>query len=383
MAKTIRIAIVGVGNCASALYQGFTYYKGKHEAGLMRSNIGGYSIEDIKVVAAFDVDRRKVGKCMADAILEKPNCTPLRVARRDMEAGPVVQMGHVYDGVAPHMELVHTDEGFIMSEAKPTNVVQILTDTKADLLINYLPVGSQQATEFYAECCLEAKVALLNCIPVFIASDPEWEQRFIDAGIPLIGDDMKSQFGASIISQMLQELAFERGHKVKCHIQRNIGGNTDFLNMVDQTRLESKKTSKENVIRSQDDIRGLKSEDTFYHAGPSEYIRYLGDKKVANFTLELEGFMGSPVAFEAKLEVVDSPNSAGVVVDAIRYLKVARELGITGSLRGPSAFTQKSPPQQLSFTDSVRECDALAARQTTELSSAVKLIADAVAVQLH
>jgi myo-inositol-1-phosphate synthase len=167
---------------------------------------------------------------------------------------------------------------------------------------------------------------------------------------------------------MLQELAYERGHKVNCHIQRNIGGNTDFLNMVDQTRLESKKISKENVIKSQDDIRGVNSDDTFYHAGPSEYISYLGDKKVANFTLELEGFMGSPVKFEAKLEVVDSPNSAGVVTDAIRYLKVAKEIGLTGSLRGPSAFTQKSPPQQLSFADAVKECDALANRDVTKTS---------------
>ena len=364
----IKVAIVGVGNCASALYQGFTYYRTESSGGLMRKDIGGYAVSDIEVVAAFDVDRRKVGLPMRDAIVQKPNCTPLRTPVNLIPEGPVVQMGKVLDGVAPHMELVAEDEGFKVSTQPPVDVVQVLKDSQADILINYLPVGSQKATEYYAECCLEAKVSLLNCIPVFIASDPVWEKRFMDAGIPLVGDDMKSQFGASIVSQMLQELAFERGHHVKCHIQRNIGGNTDFLNMVDQSRLESKKISKENVIRSQDDIRGVSSEDTFYHAGPSEYISYLGDKKVANFTLELEGFMGSPVKFEAKLEVVDSPNSAGVVMDAIRYLKVARELGITGSLRGPSAFTQKSPPEQLSFADAVRECDALAARRVTTTS---------------
>lgn len=368
MAKSINIAIVGVGNCASALYQGFAYYKTRKCEGLIRDDIGGYSISDIRVVAAFDVDERKVGKHIGDAILEKPNCTPLRVSKDELEPGPVVHMGHIFDGVAQHMELAPEDEGFKVSTQKPIDVVSVLKEQKVDILINYLPVGSQRATEFYAECCLESGVSLLNCIPVFIASDPVWEQKFIDAGIPLIGDDMKSQFGASIVSQMLQELAFERGHKVKCHIQRNIGGNTDFLNMVDQTRLKSKKISKENVIRSQDDIRGVKQDDTFYHAGPSEYISYLDDKKVANFTLELEGFMGSPVNFEAKLEVIDSPNSAGVVVDAIRYLKVAREVGITGSLRGPSAFTQKSPPKQLSFADAIAECNALASRQTTSLS---------------
>jgi myo-inositol-1-phosphate synthase len=365
---SIKVAIVGVGNCASALYQGFSYYKKHKVGGLMREDIGGYKVADIEVVAAFDVDERKVGLHMGDAILQKPNCTPLRVWEEDLEKGPIVQMGHVLDGVAPHMENVNEDEGFKVSKSTPVDVVQVLKDSEADILINYLPVGSQKATEFYAECCLSSGVSLLNCIPVFIASNPEWEKRFIDAGIPLVGDDMKSQFGASIVSQMLQELAYERGHKVKCHIQRNIGGNTDFLNMVDQTRLESKKISKENVIKSQDDIRGVSGDDTFYHAGPSEYISYLGDKKVANFTLELEGFMASPVKFEAKLEVVDSPNSAGVVTDAIRYLKVAREIGLTGSLRGPSAFTQKSPPQQLSFADAVKECDALAKREITKTS---------------
>jgi myo-inositol-1-phosphate synthase len=207
----------------------------------------------------------------------------------------------------------------------------------------------------------------LNCIPVFIASNHTWEKRFREKGIPLIGDDMKSQFGASILSQMLQELALSRGHKVKCHIQRNIGGNSDFLNMSNPERVVSKKISKENVIRSQNTIRGISEDDSFYHAGPSEYIRYHKDNKIANIHLELEGFMGSPVTLDAQLSVIDSPNSAGVVIDALRYLKVARELGIAGSLKGPSAFTQKSPPENLSYSDAIKECDALADRKFTKL----------------
>lgn len=357
----IKVAVIGVGNCASALYQGLSYYNNKTTTGLIRDQIGGYTINNIKVVAAFDVDQRKVGKTMADAILEKPNCTPLFITREEMEDGPLVQMGNVLDGVADHMKYVPENEGFRVSSNESVDVVKTLRDNKVDVLINYLPVGSQKATEFYANCSIAAKVPFMNCIPVFIASDPIWGERFKEAGIPIIGDDMKSQFGASIVSQMFQELAFARGHKVKCHIQRNVGGNTDFLNMVDKSRVESKKISKENVIKSQDDIRSIVS-DTFFHAGPSEYIRYLGDKKVANITIEMEGFMGSPVLVETKLEVIDSPNSAGIVIDAIRYLKVAHELGITGPLKGPSAFTQKSPPQQLKFSDAINECDRLSAR---------------------
>ena len=202
---------------------------------------------------------------------------------------------------------------------------------------------------------------------MFIASDPVWSKKFYDAGIPIIGDDMKSQFGASIVSQMLQELAFARGHKVKAHIQRNVGGNTDFLNMEDQTRLASKKISKENVIRNQNDIRNINTDGSFLHAGPSEYIRYYGDNKVANFHLVLEGLMGSSVILDAQLSVQDSPNSAGVVVDAIRYVKVARELGLKGALTGPSAWTQKTPPYPLNTEDSLFECNALANRKVTEL----------------
>lgn len=365
----IKVAIVGVGNCACSLYQGFTFYQNKQvDSGLMKEIIGGYNINSIEVVAAFDVDKRKVGKSFREAILSEPNCTPLFVDKLQMPDGPQVMMGEVLDGVAKHMEIVDEKEGFIISDETPVDITKVLKSENVDILINYLPVGSQKATEFYTECCLQAKVSLLNCIPVFIASNKEWEQKFIDAGIPLIGDDMKSQFGASILSQMLQELSFSRGHKVNCHIQRNVGGNTDFLNMTDKQRVGSKKISKENVIKSQNIIRNIPLEDSYYHAGPSEYIRYYKDNKIANFHIEMEGFMGSPVKLDAQLSVIDSPNSAGVVIDAIRYLKVAREMGIRGSLRGPSAFTQKSPPKYLTYNQTLEECEALANRKLTSIT---------------
>ena len=371
--QTINVGIVGVGNCASSLYQGFTYYNKCENiqpecSGLMKNIIGGYDINSIEVVAAFDVDTRKVGKTTKAGILSELNCTPLFVDEKDLPEGPEIMMGRVLDGVANHMLTSPEDEGFRVADKPTTNVVDILKEKEVDILINYLPVGSQKATEFYAECCIESKVSLLNCIPVFIASDETWEKKFVDAGIPLIGDDMKSQFGASILSQMIQELAFSRGHHVKCHIQRNVGGNTDFLNMTDKSRVVSKKKSKENVIRSQNIIRDIPMDNSYYHAGPSEYIRYYKDNKIANFHVELEGFMGSPVTLDAQLSVIDSPNSAGVVMDAIRYLKVAREMGIKGSLRGPSAFTQKSPPQNLTYTQMIEECDALSNRQLTRIT---------------
>lgn len=375
--EKIRIAIVGVGNCASALIQGLEYYGNKarnnSSQGMMADNIGGYTAEDIEVVAAFDVDQRKVGKTLDKAIYAKPNCTINIIEPQDFpKSCVVVEKGHVLDGVSEHMRNYSkypVDTTFLVDETTPSvDIVKRLKEVKADILINYLPVGSEQATKFYAQCAIDAHVAFLNCIPVFIASNPEWEQKFIDAGLPLIGDDMKSQFGASILSQMLQELAFARGHKVKCHIQENVGGNTDFLNMMNTSRLASKKISKENVIRCQHDIRGLDSHESFLYAGPSNYIAYYKDNKIANFHLELEGFGGSPVSFDARLSVIDSPNSAGVVIDAIRYLKVARELGITGSLHGASAFTQKTPPFPMTFEDAQYECKMLAKRQLTELT---------------
>jgi len=249
------------------------------------------------------------------------------------------------------------------------SIIEKIRYHEVDVLINYLPVGSEKATYFWADICLQTKINLVNCIPVFIASDEEWQNKFYDAEIAIIGDDMRSQFGASVLSQMLQELAFDRGHEVKCHIQRNVGGNTDFLNMEDKSRLKSKKISKENVIRSQNTIRGISQEGSFLHAGPSEYIQYYGDNKVANFRLELKGFGGAPVIFDAQLSVQDSPNSAGVVIDAIRYVKVAQEMGIYGALYGPSAFTQKTPPMQMMFNEALKECNDLANRNYTKITT--------------
>jgi myo-inositol-1-phosphate synthase len=382
----IKVAILGVGNCASSLVQGVEYYAKFKEktSGLMADNIGGYTASNIEFVCAFDIDARKIGLPLKHAIFAKPNCTI--VLNDDIHSEAMVFKSPVLDGVSPLMAAYPENNRFVIEEDLKTtdllligvdydkqlvaelrkDIIEKLQETKAEVLINYLPVGSQLATEFYAEICLELGISLVNCIPVFIASDPVWEQRFIDAGIPIIGDDMRSQFGASIVSQMLQELAFERGHHVKAHIQRNVGGNTDFLNMEDKNRLKSKKISKENVIRAQNDIRGISTADSFLHAGPSEYIAYYGDNKVANFRLELEGFMGAPVIFDAQLSVQDSPNSAGVVIDAIRYVYVARELGLVGALRGPSASTQKTPPEQMMFSDAIFECHALAKRELTE-----------------
>lgn len=366
----INVAIVGVGNCCSALVQGVAVAKAKRRElkGITYSNIGGYQPCDINFVAAFDVDSRKVGKTLGEAILAPPNCCwEIVDSIAELNELPVctVQMAPVMDGVAEHM---NCEQGFLVSSTEPalprTDILKALEGV--DVLINYLPVGSQQATEFWANICLDAKVAFCNCIPVFIASDPAWEAKFKASGLPLIGDDMRSQFGASVVSQMLQELAFDRGHTVKAHIQQNVGGNTDFLNMCDKQRLKSKKISKENVIRSQNTIRGISEKDSFLFAGPSDYIEFYKDNKIATFHLELEGFAGSPVVLDARLSVQDSPNSAGVVIDAVRFLKVAREMGITGSLRGASAFTQKSPPEQLTFADAKSECDALAERKYTK-----------------
>lgn len=362
----IKVAVVGAGNCFSALYQGLEYYKNAEAAtipGIMFADIGGYRPSDIEVVAVYDVDARKVGKTTGEAIFAQPNCA--RVFQPDVPAGPVVEMGHVLDGVSQYMLDQPEELGFRVAKDKPVDVTASLKKSGADILINYLPVGSQEATEFYAQAAIDAGVAFLNCIPVFIASNPVWEQKFIDAGLPIVGDDMRSQLGASVLSQVLQELAFDRGLVVDFHQQLNIGGNTDFNNMMVQTRLASKKKSKENVIRAQNDLRGIPVPEHSLFAGPSTYLPYLKDNKVAYFNLRLRGFGDAPVTVDIKLSVQDSENSAGVVIDAIRYLKVARELGVVGALRGPSAWTQKTPPEQMMYADAKQECAALAERKLT------------------
>ena len=363
MSKKIRVAVAGIGNCFSSLYQGLEYYKDHDEdniPGIMFTRIGGYHPADIQIVAAFDVDRRKVGRPVGEAIFAKPNCA--RVFCKEVPDGVTVLMGPVLDGVSDYMQDQPEKYGFRVSNEQPVDVVQVLKDCKADILLNYLPVGSQQATEFYAQACIDAGVSLLNCIPVFIASNPVWEKKFIDAGLPLIGDDMRSQFGASILSQVLQELAFDRGAVVDFHQQLNVGGNSDFNNMMVQTRLASKKKSKENVIRAQNELRQIPVPDESLFAGPSTFIPYLKDNKVAYLNLRMRAFGDAEITLDCKLSVQDSENSAGVVIDALRYLKVAQEIGIVGALRGPSAWTQKTPPQQMQYSDAKAECIAFAER---------------------
>ena len=370
MSKKIRVAVVGVGNCLSSLYQGLEYYKDHDEEnipGIMFSRIGGYHPSDIRVVAAFDVDRRKVGRPLGEAIFAKPNCA--RVFCDDVPDGPIVQMGPVLDGVSEYMQSQPEKYGFRVSNEEAVDVVAALKESRTEILINYLPVGSQEATEFYAQCAIDAGVSFLNCIPVFIASDPKWEKKFIDAGLPIVGDDMRSQVGASILSQVLQELAFDRGAIVDFHQQLNVGGNSDFNNMMVQSRLASKKKSKENVIRAQNDLRGIPIDSEALFAGPSTFIPYLKDNKVAYLNIRLRGFGDAPITIDAKLSVQDSENSAGVVIDAIRYLKVAKEMGIVGALRGPSAWTQKTPPQQMQYSDAKAECTAFAERDTNALKA--------------
>lgn len=370
--KNIRVGIIGVGNCASSLVQGVNFYRHNPKdniSGLMFSDIGGYKAWDIDFVVAWDVDVRKVNKYLCHAIFAGPNCC--RFFQTKVEDKCIVRMGPVMDGVANHMLDYHDDIHFELSNEvsdSKEEIVAQLRNRKVDILLNYLPVGSNLATAFYMECALEAGVAVVNCIPEFIASNPEWERKFINAGIPIIGDDMRSQVGASVLSQVLQELAFDRGCSVKFHQQINVGGNTDFANMMDSKRIRSKKISKENVIRSQNDLRSIPVLKDSIYAGPSSFIPHLKDNKVAYIRLELEGFGGAPIEIDCKLSVQDSENSAGIVIDAIRYLQVAKEMGIVGALRGPSAWTQKTPPQQMQYRDAMEECKALAERRYTELT---------------
>ena len=380
--QTIRICIVGVGNCASACTFFASISSIKNESalhppptplrappvlqglaiattaarplsGVTFPSIGGYTPASITPVLSIDVDSRKVGRPLADAIFAAPNCCwPLcNPAERANLPRTAVLRGPTLDGVAPHM-LCEGEAGFLESPAPPltrAEAVAALRDSRVDVLINYLPVGSQLATEWWAEACLEAGVALLNCIPVFLASDPSWEAKFVAAGLPMIGDDMRSQFGASVLSQMLEELAYTRGHKVVAHIQQNSGGNTDFLNMTDAARLASKRTSKENVIKAPRLYMGGGGEASsggFIYAGPSDYIAHLGDNKVATFRLELEGFGGAPVTLDARLSVQDSPNSAGVVVDAVRLCVACCVRGGAPRQppRAPPPLTRACPP---------------------------------------
>ncbi len=344
--KKIRVAIAGVGNCASSLVQGLEYYKGRNTeafAGLMHARIGNWGPSDIEIVAAFDIDRRKVGKRVEEAIFAKPNCTKVFQSALPV-SDVVVRMGPILDGVAPHMADYPDDEAFRPSAEEPVDVVQTLKDNKAEILVCYMPVGSEEAVRHYARACLEAGVAMVNCIPVFIASDPKWAAKFRHAGLPIVGDDIKSQIGATIVHRTLTRLFGDRGVSLDRTYQLNTGGNTDFLNMKALDRLKSKKVSKTESVQSQLDVR-LDSKNI--HIGPSDYVPWQDDNKVAFVRMEGRGFGDVPLELELRMSVQDSPNSAGVVIDAVRCAKLALERGIGGPLEAASAYYMKSPPKQM------------------------------------
>ncbi|MCD6327306.1 inositol-3-phosphate synthase [bacterium] len=351
MTSGVRIAIVGIGNCASSLLQGIEYYRHKEiedAIGLMHWTIADCKPCDIEVVAAFDIDKRKVGKDVAEAIFEPPNCTK-RFCPDVPRAGTIVRMGRVLDSFAEHMNNYDERYRFLLSdqkEATKEDIVMTLKESGAEILVNYLPVGSERAVRFYADCALEAHVAFINCMPVFIASDPEWARRFAARGIPIIGDDIKSQFGATIVHRVLTDLFEKRGVKLERTYQLNTGGNTDFLNMLDGSRLASKKVSKTEAVQSQ---LSRRLEDENIHIGPSDWVPWQKDNKVCFIRAEARIFGDVPISLELRLSVEDSPNSAGVVIDAIRCCKLALERGEGGILYGPSAYFMKHPPQQ--FTD--------------------------------
>jgi len=345
----IKIAIVGVGNCTSSLIQGIHYYKNKtaeDSIGLMHFEIGGYKPSDIEVVAAFDIDKRKVGKDVNQAIFEDPNCTT--VFCPDIpQSGVTVQMGKMLDGYSDHMANYKEKNTFLPSDqAEPSleDVVELLKSSGTEVMMNYLPVGSEEATQFYAECCLKAGVAFVNNIPVFIASNPVWAKRFEDAGLPIIGDDIKAQLGATITHRTLTDLFKKRGVKLERTYQLNTGGNTDFLNMKNQDRLASKKTSKTEAVQS---VTEARLEDDDIHVGPSDYVSWQQDNKVCFIRMEGKLFGDVPMNLEMRLSVEDSPNSAGVAIDTIRCAKIALERGLKGIIHPPSSYFCKHPPKQI------------------------------------
>jgi myo-inositol-1-phosphate synthase len=349
MGRTIRIAIVGVGNCASSLLQGIEYYRHAqeeeriHPVGLMHYDLGGYTPADIEPVCAFDVDVRKVGRPLAEAVFAKPNNTALIWPDLPWSRVPV-HMGPVLDGVSPHMEDYPEDRRFVVANQPAVDVIQVLQDSRAEVLLNYLPVGSQQAAEFYARACLEVGVSLVNCMPVFIVSQAEWAEKFMRRGIPVVGDDIKSQLGATILHRTLVQLFVDRGVKLTRTYQLNTGGNTDFLNMLNRSRLSSKKRSKTEAVQS---ILPEPLPSDQVHIGPSDYVPWQEDQKVGFLRLEGRIFGNIPIEFEARLAVEDSPNSAGVAIDVIRCCKLARDRGISGPLTSIAAYSMKHPPQQV------------------------------------
>jgi myo-inositol-1-phosphate synthase len=337
----VRVALIGVGNCANSLLQGVEYYKDAPDdqfvPGLMHVNLGGYHVRDIEFTAAFDVTTDKVGKDLADAIWARPNDT---IKFSDVpKTGITVSRGMTHDGLGKYISQVVTK-----AEGETDDVVGILRDTKTDVVVNYLPVGSEAATKWYTEQVLEAGCAMVNCMPVFIAREAYWQRRFEEKGLPIIGDDIKSQVGATITHRVLTSLFRERGVRLDRTLQLNIGGNSDFLNMLERERLESKKISKTNAVTSMLDYDlGEKN----VHVGPSDYVPWLTDRKWAYIRMEGSSFGDVPLNIELKLEVWDSPNSAGIVIDAVRVAKLALNNGVAGALEGPSSYLMKSPPKQV------------------------------------
>jgi myo-inositol-1-phosphate synthase len=360
MTSAVRVAIVGVGNCASALVQGVHKYRDaspdEFVPGLMHVDLGGYHVSDIQFVAAFDVDARKVGHDLAEAIYAQPNNT---VRFADVPStGVTVGRGHTLDGIGQYLaEVVHE------SPEPDADVAAILRDAHADVLVNYLPVGSEQATRWYMEQALAAGCAVVNCIPVFIAREGPWRRRFAEHGLPIIGDDIKSQVGATIVHRILARLFRDRGVRLERTSQLNVGGNTDFLNMLERSRLESKKISKTTSVTSQIEEE---LEPHNIHVGPSDYVPWLTDRKWAHIRLEGRTFGDVPLNLELKLEVWDSPNSAGVVIDAVRCAKLGLDRGLSGALEGPSAYFMKSPPLQHRDEDARRMVEAFIAQSTPE-----------------
>lgn len=341
--RKVRVGIIGVGNCASSFVQGLSYYRDAKSnepiPGLMNAELGGYHISDVEISAAFDVNASKVGRDVSEAIFARPNNTQ-RFASVP-KSGIVVHRGKTLDGLGKYLRNEIEE-----SQDDEADVTEVLRRSKTDVLVSYLPVGSQKATEWYAERALEAGCAFVNCIPVFIASNPEWRRRFEERGLPIVGDDIKSQVGATIVHRVLANLFRERGVRLDRTYQLNFGGNTDFQNMLERERLESKKISKTQAVTSQLDIP-LPPEDV--HVGPSDHVPWLTDRKWAYIRMEGTSFGGVPLNVELKLEVWDSPNSAGIVIDAVRCAKLAMDRKIGGALTGPSSYFMKSPPQQ--FTD--------------------------------
>jgi myo-inositol-1-phosphate synthase len=353
--KNIRVAVCGVGNCASALLQGIEFYRHNKsvQTGLMHKNLGGYLPEHIQIVAAFDIDRRKVGQPLEKAAFAPPNCVyPIWTSL--LQYGILVKMGPILDGVAPHMKDFPAERTFIPAKRTPVDVEQVLKKTKAEILVNFLPVGSSQAVRYYAQCCLNSGVSFINCMPEFIASDPHWAKQFEQRGIPLIGDDIKSQIGATIIHRILARLFEERGVKINRTYQLNTGGNTDFLNMLERNRLKNKKISKTEAVQSQ--LKKPLPEENI-HIGPSDYVPWQGDNKVCFLRIEAANFCGVPLELEARLSVQDSPNSAGVAIDAIRYCRLARDRGESGVMLPVSAYLMKHPPVQMEEGEARREMD--------------------------